>query len=123
METYANKVNRRFEKNRIDEICLSKKLRRGRKHCGSGPRRECRNFLALDSAPGAAQETAAVSIVRAPTDLPAPLGRREPATVRVELEAIELVGALVDGTSYRYWSERPARTPEGGQSLDDAPSK
>ena len=80
-------------------------------------------LLALDSAPGAAQETAAVNIVRAPTDLPAPLGRREPATVRVELEAIELVGRLVDGTSYRYWSERPARTPEGGQSLDDAPSK
>jgi len=61
-------------------------------------------LLALDPAPGAAQEATAVSIVRPPTDLPAPLGRREPATVRVELETIELLGRLADGTTYRYWT-------------------
>ena len=42
--------------------------------------------------------------MRAPNDLPAPIGRREPATVRVELETIELLGQLDDGTSYRYWT-------------------
>ena len=56
-------------------------------------------LLALEPAPGAAQEAPAVSIVRPPTDLPAPLGRRGPATVRVELETIELVGRLADGTT------------------------
>lgn len=61
-------------------------------------------LLALNSTPVRAQETAVANIVRAPTDLPTPLGRREPTTVRVDLETIELVGQLDDGTSYRYWT-------------------
>ncbi len=44
------------------------------------------------------------SIVRAPTDLPGTVGDRGPETVRVELESIERMGNLDDGTSYRYWT-------------------
>jgi nitrite reductase (NO-forming) len=51
-----------------------------------------------------AEEPTAANIVRAATDLPAPLARSEPQTVRVELETIELVGQLDDGTTYRYWT-------------------
>src|SRR5690606_28846052 len=43
-------------------------------------------------------------IVRAPTDLPAPLARREARTVRVSLETVEVLGKLADGTTYRYWT-------------------
>jgi nitrite reductase (NO-forming) len=48
--------------------------------------------------------TGAVSIVRDPTEVPAPIGVRAPQTVQVALETIELVGALADGTTYRYWT-------------------
>jgi nitrite reductase (NO-forming) len=44
------------------------------------------------------------SIVRAPTDLPAPVGDRAARTVKVELETIEKIGELGDGTTYRYWT-------------------
>jgi nitrite reductase (NO-forming) len=59
---------------------------------------------AADLAAADTLEAAPVRIARAPDDVPAPLNRREMATVKVELEAIELVGALADGTSYRYWT-------------------
>jgi nitrite reductase (NO-forming) len=42
--------------------------------------------------------------VRDPTDLPAPLEAREPQTVRVDLEAIEVEGQLADGTTFTYWT-------------------
>jgi nitrite reductase (NO-forming) len=44
------------------------------------------------------------TIVRSPTDLPQPIGDRAPQTVRVELETMEKVGTLDDGTTYRYWT-------------------
>lgn len=50
-------------------------------------------------APAAAD---AVSIVRSPTDLPAPIGDRGPETVQIDLETLELNGILGDGTTYRY---------------------
>ncbi len=43
-------------------------------------------------------------IVRDPADLPAPLEIREPKTVRVELEAVEVEGQLADGTTFTYWT-------------------
>jgi nitrite reductase (NO-forming) len=43
-------------------------------------------------------------IVRDPTDLPAPLENREPTTVRIDLEAVEIEGQLADGTTYKYWT-------------------
>ncbi len=43
-------------------------------------------------------------IVRDPTDVPPPVGDREPTVVRVELEAKELVGQLADGVTFTYWT-------------------
>lgn len=46
----------------------------------------------------------AADIVRDPADLPAPLGEREPQTVRIELETVEVDGQLAGGTTYTYWT-------------------
>jgi len=48
--------------------------------------------------------TTGVDIVRDPTDLPAPLEAREPTTVIINLEAVEVEGQLADGTTYTYWT-------------------
>lgn len=45
-----------------------------------------------------------VSISRDPSDLPPPIGPREPATVRFDLETIERAGLLADATTYEYWT-------------------
>ncbi|MCX8474785.1 MAG: copper-containing nitrite reductase [Sphingomonas sp.] len=45
-----------------------------------------------------------VDIARDATDLPPPLARRGPETVRVHLDTVEVTGQLGDGTSYRYWT-------------------
>jgi nitrite reductase (NO-forming) len=45
-----------------------------------------------------------VSIVRDPTDLPPPVGKRGPQRLRVDLETTEVTGQLADGTTYRYWT-------------------
>jgi nitrite reductase (NO-forming) len=55
-------------------------------------------------APVAAAAPGAVSIVRAPDDLPAPLPAAPPRTVSVELEAVEVVGRLAQDTTYTYWT-------------------
>ncbi|MGM0562145.1 MAG: copper-containing nitrite reductase [Pseudomonadota bacterium] len=60
--------------------------------------------LAEDKAPAGADAAGVADIVRAPTDLPPAIDRTEPETVKVELETIEKVGQLADGTSYRYWT-------------------
>ncbi len=52
----------------------------------------------------AATPADAVSIARGPADLPAPLGRRGPQHVRVDLETVEVTGRLDDGTTYHYWT-------------------
>ncbi len=39
-----------------------------------------------------------------PAKVPAPIGKREPRTVRVDLETVEVDGQLADGTTYRYWT-------------------
>jgi nitrite reductase (NO-forming) len=44
----------------------------------------------------------APSIVRDPTDIPAPVGDRLAQKVTVDLEADELTGQLADGTTYTY---------------------
>jgi nitrite reductase (NO-forming) len=48
--------------------------------------------------------TTGVDIVRDPTDLPAPIGVREPTTVVINLDAVEVEGQLADGTTYTYWT-------------------
>jgi nitrite reductase (NO-forming) len=47
---------------------------------------------------------APVNIVRSATDLPGMIGERGPQTVRIDMETVEVVGALADGTSYHYWT-------------------
>ena len=60
---------------------------------------------AAETAPVAAQApTTGADIVRDPTDLPAPLEIREPTTVRIDLEAVEVEGQLADGTTFTYWT-------------------
>lgn len=45
-----------------------------------------------------------ISIVRDPTDLPPPVGKRGPQRVKVDLETIEVTGKLADGATYHYWT-------------------
>jgi hypothetical protein len=45
-----------------------------------------------------------ISVVRDPTDLPAPIGGRGPRRVKVDLETVEVTGHLADGATYRYWT-------------------
>ncbi|HEY9550013.1 MAG TPA: multicopper oxidase domain-containing protein, partial [Kiloniellaceae bacterium] len=54
--------------------------------------------------PGAGPAAADASIVRDPTEVPAPIARRAPATVRIHLETIERVADLNDGSTYRFWT-------------------
>lgn len=49
-------------------------------------------------------EVSGEDIVRDPTDVPPPVGDREPTVVRVDLETKEVVGQLADGTTYTYWT-------------------
>ncbi len=48
--------------------------------------------------------TTGADVVRDPADLPAPLEIREPTTVVINLEAVEVEGQLADGTTYTYWT-------------------
>ena len=50
--------------------------------------------------------TTGADIVRDPTEIPAqiPAGPREPQTVRIDLETVEIEGQLADGTTYKYWT-------------------
>ena len=54
--------------------------------------------------PHAQAPTTGADVVRDPTDLPAPLEIREPTTVRIDLEAVEVEGQLADGTTFTYWT-------------------
>ena len=47
---------------------------------------------------------AVADIVRDPADLPGPLARRGPQTVRLNLETNEVTGQLADGSTYKYWT-------------------
>jgi nitrite reductase (NO-forming) len=58
----------------------------------------------LEVTPGRPEPTQGPDISRAPEDLPAPLPRRGPQRVQVELESVELEGQLADGTTYQYWT-------------------
>lgn len=65
------------------------------------------NALALDSETAHHHATAsaeAADIVRDPSDLPGPIARRGPETVKVNFETVEVTGRLDDGTTYHYWT-------------------
>jgi nitrite reductase (NO-forming) len=53
---------------------------------------------------GPEQEEVTASVVRAADDLPGPLNRSTPETVRVDLETVEVEARLADGVSYKFWT-------------------
>lgn len=48
--------------------------------------------------------TTGADIVRDPTEIPATIPARDPQTVRIDLETVEIEGQLADGTTYKYWT-------------------
>jgi nitrite reductase (NO-forming) len=51
-----------------------------------------------------AQTVVEADISREPTDLPPPIGKRDPQTVRVDLFSAEVEGRLAEGTTFGYWT-------------------
>jgi nitrite reductase (NO-forming) len=51
-----------------------------------------------------AQTLVEADISREPTDLPGPIGKREPRTVRVDLLSVEVEGRLAQATTFGYWT-------------------
>ena len=62
------------------------------------------HHAAAAAAPAAAAPGAIVDVVRDAADLPGPLARRGPQTVKVDLETAEVTGQLADGSTYHYWT-------------------
>lgn len=61
--------------------------------------------IAALMAPASAQvDVRTGEIVRAPTDVPPPIGDREPTTINVELVTEERIAHLDGGTTFRYWT-------------------
>lgn len=61
-------------------------------------------LIQIMAGPRGAMDSDAADVVRDPADLPGPIGQRAPQVVKVELETVELVGKLDDGTTYTYWT-------------------
>ena len=51
-----------------------------------------------------AQTLVEADISREPTDLPPPIAKRDPKTVRIDLLAVEVEGRLAEGTTFGYWT-------------------
>ena len=51
-----------------------------------------------------APASAVADTVRLATDLPPPIARRAPATVKVDLVTEEVVGKLADGATFKFWT-------------------
>jgi nitrite reductase (NO-forming) len=51
-----------------------------------------------------AQTVVEADISREPTDLPPPIGKRDPQTVRIDLLSVEVEGRLAEGTTFGYWT-------------------
>ncbi|MGJ4926937.1 copper-containing nitrite reductase [Bradyrhizobium sp. HKCCYLS2038] len=52
----------------------------------------------------APQTVVEADISREPDDLPPPIGRRDPQTVRVDLLSVEVEGRLAEGTTFGFWT-------------------
>jgi nitrite reductase (NO-forming) len=59
-------------------------------------------FLVTPQPP--AQTLVEADISRIATDLPPPIGKRAPQTIRVDLTTVELEGRLAEGTTFGYWT-------------------
>jgi nitrite reductase (NO-forming) len=59
-------------------------------------------FLVTPTA--APQTLVEADISREPTDLPPPIGKRDPKTVRLDLFTVELEGRLAEATTFGYWT-------------------
>ena len=51
-----------------------------------------------------AQTLVEADISREPSDLPPPIGKRDPKTVRIDLLSVEVEGRLAEGTTFGYWT-------------------
>jgi nitrite reductase (NO-forming) len=51
-----------------------------------------------------AEIVAYADVSREATDLPGPIGKRAPQTIRVDLVAVELEGRLAEATTFGYWT-------------------
>lgn len=58
----------------------------------------------LVTATPAAQTLVEADISREPHDLPPPIGKRDPKTVRLDLFTVEMEGRLAEGTTFGYWT-------------------
>ncbi|HYG89894.1 MAG TPA: copper-containing nitrite reductase [Azospirillum sp.] len=56
------------------------------------------------ASPVQADTVGAVDIARSASDLPAPLAKRGPQRVTLNLDTVEVDGKLADGATYRYWT-------------------
>jgi nitrite reductase (NO-forming) len=52
----------------------------------------------------AGSPAAIADVVRDAADLPGPLARRGPQTIKIDLETVEVTGQLADGSTYHYWT-------------------
>jgi nitrite reductase (NO-forming) len=59
-------------------------------------------FIVTPQAP--AQTVVEADISQLSTDLPRPIGKRAPQTIRVDLTTVELEGRLAEGTTFGYWT-------------------
>lgn len=59
-------------------------------------------FLVTPQAPP--QTLVEADISKLSTDLPPPIGKRAPQTIRVDLTTVELEGRLAEGTTFGYWT-------------------
>ncbi|MGX4805459.1 copper-containing nitrite reductase [Bradyrhizobium guangdongense] len=50
------------------------------------------------------QTVVEADVSREPGDLPPPIGKRDPQTVRVDLLSVEVEGRLAEGTTFGYWT-------------------
>jgi len=51
-----------------------------------------------------AQSLVEADVSREPSDLPPPIGKRDPKTVRIDLLSVEVEGRLAEGTTFGYWT-------------------
>ncbi len=50
------------------------------------------------------QTVVEADISKLPTDLPPPIGKRAPQTIRIDLTTVEVEGRLAEGATYGYWT-------------------